>query len=344
MEKSGRHKLIVTLCVVAALIIIVGVIFYDAVQQENTYETAAVVMGSVLSVELYGSDGEETAEQILVGAYEAEECYISRYIETSEIYLLNENGEGELSDFTSEIMAKALEISANSQGAFDITIGNLSSLWDFDNEKNTIPSDDEIQEALATCGYEQITHSGNTYTLAANQTVDLGAVGKGVICDIAADILDVGEMQGAVISAGGTILVYGENPGKDYWSVGIKGPAKDNDDYYSTLTLTETSYISTSGNYEKSFTQDGTVYHHILSPDTGMPVQTGLLSVTVIANSGLVSDALSTACFVLGYEDSAELLDIYNASAVFVTEDKTVLTYGNIDDSVKITDNDYTYG
>lgn len=344
VKHIGKKRTAAYIFAAAAVIIIGAVVIYDALSRTDTYETASVAMGSVLSVKIYGDNGEEAAEEIIERAQSTETQYISRYKETSEIYALNENGTGDLSDFTAEIISKALEISENSGGAFDITIGNLSSLWDFDNEKNTVPSEDEITEALEGCGYEKITLSGNTCTLGENQTVDLGAVGKGAACDAAAEVLSGYEIDGAVISAGGTVLVYGENPDNEYWTVGIRTPEKDREDNFATLTVSGTAYISTSGSYEKSFEEDGVLYHHILSPETGMPAQSGLLSVTVVSGGGLVSDALSTACFVLGYESSAALLDMYNAFGIFVTEDKEVLTYGDMTCVFEITDDEYVYG
>lgn len=134
-------------------------------------------------------------------------------------------------------------------------------------------------------------------------TLDLGAVGKGIACDVVQDYLKKQkEVSGAVIAVGGSILLYGSKADGSDWNVAVQNPRGQDGEAMGVLSLSGTTNVSTSGDYEKYFMQDGKRYHHILDPSTGYPADSGLISVTIVSDSGLLSDGLSTACFVLGKE------------------------------------------
>ena len=141
----------------------------------------------------------------------------------------------------------------------------------------------------------------------------------------------------AVVSIGGSILLYGEGG----FSVGIASPKKGSADYIATIK-TGSGFVSTSGTYERCFDYKGVRYHHILDPVTGYPVQNGLASVTIVSDSGVLSDALSTACFVLGIEEGKKLAEQYGCQAINVTDDKHIYTTDEIKPQINITDTAYT--
>ena len=159
----------------------------------------------------------------------------------------------------------------------------------------------EIAAALQTVGWKQVSLEARQAKLKSGQALDLGAIGKGIACDEAKRILDDTHLSGAVISVGGSLLLWGSRPGGGDWKVGVRDPRGKTSDQLGVFTLAE-GFVSTSGDYERTLTADGKTYHHILDPKTGYPADAGLISVTVTAPSGLLSDALSTACFILGYE------------------------------------------
>ena len=217
-----------------------------------------------------------------------------------------------------------------SGGAFDLTVGRLSSLWDFDDDIKKVPSEAEIKKELSTVDYEKIAINGANVAIGKGQTLDLGAVGKGAACDAAKAYLQKSGVKGAVVSVGGSILAFGKrNKIGDKWRIAVRHPREENA-YIGVINLSE-GFVSTSGDYEKYFEKDGKRYHHILDANTGYPSDSGLSSVTVVCDSGTLSDALSTACFILGEEKSKELLDEYSAAAIFIDKDLNVSTYGDVD-------------
>ena len=174
-------------------------------------------------------------------------------------------------------------------------------------------------------------------------TLDLGAVGKGIACDVVQDYLKKQkEVSGAVIAVGGSILLYGSKADSSNWNVAVQNPRGQDGEAMGVLSLSGTTNVSTSGDYEKYFMQDGKRYHHILDPSTGYPADSGLISVTIVSDSGLLSDGLSTACFVLGKEKGEKLLETYGAEGVFIDQNKKVTVTKGLKDKFTILDKEYS--
>ena len=173
-------------------------------------------------------------------------------------------------------------------------------------------------------------------------TLDLGAVGKGIACDVVQDYLKKQkEVSGAVIAVGGSILLYGSKADGSDWNVAVQNPRGQDGEAMGVLSLSGTTNVSTSGDYEKYFMQDGKRYHHILDPSTGYPADSGLISVTIVSDSGLLSDGLSTACFVLGKEKGEKLLETYGAEGVFIDQNKKVTVTKGLKDKFTILNEEY---
>ena len=173
-------------------------------------------------------------------------------------------------------------------------------------------------------------------------TLDLGAVGKGIACDVVQDYLKKQkEVSGAVIAVGGSILLYGSKADGNNWNVAVQNPRGQDGEAMGVLSLSGTTNVSTSGDYEKYFMQDGKRYHHILDPSTGYPADSGLISVTIVSDSGLLSDGLSTACFVLGKEKGEKLLETYGAEGIFIDQNKKVTVTEGLKDKFTILNEEY---
>ena len=174
-------------------------------------------------------------------------------------------------------------------------------------------------------------------------TLDLGAVGKGIACDVAQNYLkQQKEVSGAVIAVGGSILLYGSKADGTNWNVAVQNPRGQDGEAMGVLSLSGTTNVSTSGDYEKYFMQNRKRYHHILDPSTGYPAESGLISVTVVSDNGLLSDGLSTACFVLGKEKGQKLLETYGAEGIFIDQNKKVTVTKGLKDKFTILDEEYT--
>lgn len=299
---------------------------------------------------------EDITEEVLALIRKLETETLSKRVKESEISSINEEaGKGcavPLSPGMEAILSQCLEISRASGGAFDITIGEVAGLWDIDTwaamdgcsamDGDTIlnsgaaadalnnhptqyelPDKDELSKALTFTGYEKLTLENQSIRMPEGMSLDLGAVGKGIALDEILTLLQEREVSGAVISVGGSILTYGEKPDKSPWRVAIADP-DDRTGSIGVLTLTGQWCISTSGDYERYVEVDGIRYHHLIDPATGYPARSGLSSVTILTKSGFLSDALSTACFVLGEEKGMELAKQYAVEAIFVREDGSI--------------------
>ena len=285
-------------------------------------------MGTIISIKLYDETEPALSKQVMAQIRTLEDT-ISCRVNTSPVAELNRSGRCK-NDTVASVVRACAPISEATNGAFDLTIGKVSALWDFGGENERLPDAREIKTALQTVNYRSVDVQGSTLTCSAGQQLDLGAVGKGLACDTVRSFLENAGIKGAVVSVGGSIFAFGSrNKAGDPWRVAIKHPRKD-DALLGTVLLKE-GFVSTSGDYEKFFELDGKRYYHILDARTGYPAETDLCSVTVICNNGLLSDALSTACFLLGQEASEPLLEQYDAAAVFVGMDGTVSTFGNVD-------------
>lgn len=233
----------------------------------------------------------------------------SRTVEGSDIWNIN-NAHGapvEVSDETAEVIVDSLEYSKASNGLFDITIGAVSSLWDFENSVK--PDDAAIQAALPHVGYDCVKVDGNTVTLSdPDAMLDLGGIAKGYITDDLVKMFHDGGCEDASLSLGGNVYVMGKSFDGDAWNVGVQDPNGNTNDVVATIEAQDESLV-TSGLYERSFTQDGVLYYHILDPKTGYPVKTDLESSTVDSQKSVDGDAYSTILFLLGHDKALDLLN-----------------------------------
>lgn len=289
----------------------------------------SAAMGSVLTADLYAEEPRANALWTeAVRAVSALDGRISATDPESELSRLNDSGEAALSEETFSFIQDALALCRETGGALDVTLGVATALWGFSGEEPALPSPEALEAAMRTAGYADVRTdpATRTVTLPRGARIDPGAVGKGAAADGILSLLRESDCP-AVINFGGTVLLYGRPSGKKTWTAGLRDPFGGPSDWFATVALPAKPdaayFLSTSGSYEKFFTaEDGTTYHHILDPATGYPVKTDLLGVTVISGGGLLSDALSTACFVTGpTEETLSLLARRGAEAVFVYED-----------------------
>lgn len=305
-------------------------------RQTQRIQNIDTVMGTVIQQTLYTTDGETAAAREITGLLrELEEKELSRRLDTSEVWTLNAAAgktEGSsLSASMGEILAGCLEMWQKSDGTFDVTLGPVTELWDIDGwaakerEGTFVPPEEEqLSKALEQCGSDSLNISNGRLYLPEGMQLDLGAVGKGIALDhILVYLQGKDEITGAIISLGGSILTYGGKPDGECWKVGIADPA-DTASNVGILTLEGEWFVSTSGDYERYVELEGIRYHHIIDPATGYPADSGMAGVTILAKDGFLSDALSTACFILGVEKGMALAESCGAEVLFVGKDGSI--------------------
>ena len=305
------------------------------------HEVTTFSMGTYVQQKVYGKNREEGARMAAQAVQELEDL-ISWRNGSGDVAAINEAAGKEfvpLDRRTEQVLRSALDVCEASGGALDITIAPLSRLWDFDDNPH-LPADEMIQEFLPKVDHSALSLPGDgTAALRLHETaLDLGSVGKGAACDAAITAYQQAGVGRAVVAVGGSIGVYGKKPFGEPWKIAVRDP--NGDGSLGTISLTE-GFLSTSGSYEKNFTENGRTYHHLLDPATGYPAESGLVSVTVKSGEGVLSDGLSTACFVLGWEKSLPLLKAFDAEAVFVTEGGQVLVTAGIWEDFSPMDGDF---
>ena len=247
----------------------------------------------------------------------------------------------QVSDDLAELVSEGLDYSELSKEAFDIAIEPLTSLWDFTAKDPQVPEDSLIQAALPKCDYHNISvdKDKNEITLKTDDTaIELGAIAKGYIADRLKDYLVSQNVKSAIINLGGNVLCIGEKPDNSAFKIGIQKPFADRSETIAVMDIKDKSVVS-SGIYERCFEQNGTLYHHLLNPETGYPYDNGLIAVTIISDKSVDGDALSTTCFALGLEDGMKLAEsLDDVQAFFVTSDYEIHYTKDFRKKIKVTE------
>lgn len=295
-----------------------------------------IAMDTAMLITTYG-------EHSVTAAYAAEdvirdlEAKLSRTDPDSEVSRLNAAG-GEtvsISQDTFALLRLAERCRMKTEGAFDITVAPLVAAWGFaGGEEYRVPSQEELDALLPLVDGsavftdsrspegEEYKTSGDyegewtcTAALEPGQAIDLGGIAKGCVSDLIVRVFQEYDIPRANVSLGGNVLAWGTRPDGAPWRVGIQDPARAEESgaYAGILELTD-SFAVTSGGYQRYFEEDGKIYHHIIDPSTGCPADSGLTSVTVVADAfktsqpwmGALCDAYSTALFVMGEEKALD--------------------------------------
>ena len=252
------------------------------------------------------------------------EQHFSRTVEGSDIWNIN-NAAGEpveVAQETADIITRSLEYCRESDGLFDITIGAVSSLWDF--VEGVKPSDKAIKEAVKHIDYTGVVVDGTTVTLRDPAAMlDLGGTAKGYIADDLKRLFTEAGCVSGVLNLGGHVCLVGTKPDGSDWNVGVQDPNDEAGDTIASIKCKDVSVV-TSGLYERQFKAgDGKTYYHILDPKTGYPVKTDLLSSSVVGADSLQCDAYATWLFLLGHDKALELLEKTDGLEGLVVSKKT---------------------
>ena len=317
-------------CLILAAFLFPTILLSGCGRQSTPVSDTGFYFDTVITITLYEEDSKSLLDECmaLAGHYEA---LLSPTVEGSDVWKINANPGTFITvdKDTLSLLQEALSYAEVSDGMVTPSIGALSSLWNFGSDcPQMVPESQAIQNALAHIDYHSIEIQGSRVRLNDPEAViDLGFIAKGFIADKMKEFLLSKGVTSALINLGGNLVAVGSKPDGTPFKIGIQKPFASSGTAALTLDLTDISVVS-SGNYERYFEKDGRLYHHILSAETGYPVENELSQVTILSPDSTQADALSTLCFILGYEKAVRLLENYpDVQAVFITEDGQILYY-----------------
>ncbi len=341
-------RLFLYICLAVFLISMTGcsMITGQTDQDKKTSQTM-YMLGTVITLSVYGGDQAQPAITEAFDRIQDIEDKMSARIDDSEIAMLNKTGEAVLSDDTYYVLNKAMDMAKWSNGAFDPTLLPIIHLWGFDSdvEDRRVPNEKDIKKELEYVGYQKVSldESTNTVKILDGMGIDLGGIAKGYAADESKQIFVENGVTSALLDLGGNVVAIGNRPDGENWHIGLKDPRSENESEYFGIISVSDQTVVTSGDYERYFIQDGKRYHHIFDSKTGYPSDDSLISVTIVADSSIQADALSTAVFVMGKDRGLRLIEtLDNTEAVVVTADKKVYTTSGIDGKLEITSKEYT--
>lgn len=296
--------------------------------KESLYRKNSIIMDTLVTITVV-SDSRDRAEKAIEEAFRAIrklEELLNFWSPDSEIAAIYKNAgikPVKVSPDTLDIIDKAIFISEKTKGAFDPTIGPLMRLWDF--KKKIRPDKLAIKKTLPLVNYSEMEidrENSTAFLRKKGMSFDTGGIAKGYAADRAVNALKKTGIKAGLVAIAGDIRAFGLKPGGkgsvSPWRIGIRNPrAKDKDnDIMATIKLRDEA-ISTSGDYERFFIQNGVRYHHLLNPETGYPVS-GCRSVSVIAKNSVLADGFATGVFIMGVKDGIKLLEELGLEGIIV--------------------------
>lgn len=272
--------------------------------QAEEHSVTLFAMDTVMEITAYGPGGGEAADAAAV-QIRSLEGLLSVTDESSEIYAANHSGglPVAVSEETAALLSQALELCGDTGGALDVSIYPVVRAWGFTTGEYRVPDEAELSRLLDSVDCTRVSLAGGLLTIPDGMELDLGAVAKGYAADQATALLAEAGISSAKLELGGNVQLLGTKPDGSPWRVAVRDPSGEG---YAGILETADRAVVTSGGYERYFEADGATYWHILDPADGRPAHSGLVSATIVADSGLLADALSTALFVMGAEKAAD--------------------------------------
>lgn len=323
----AKRKIIITAIVLLVIITQIGCHSHAAPVEKEDYYLDTVCKISVY--EIKGKYDVNKANKAIDAAFA--ECrrldkILSATASKSDISKINDAGGVwvKAQDDTLNVIKSGIKYGKLSGGAFDITVGTVTDLWDYHAEKPKLPKKNKVEEAVAHVDYTKIKIDGKRVRLVDPAAkLDLGGIAKGYIADRMTQVLEKSGVTSAIINLGGNIVAIGGKPGGGKFKIGIEKPYSGRSEIIG-VTKVKNRTVVTSGVYERQFKINGKVYHHILSTRNGYPVETDLDAVSLVGlkGSSMDIDALSTICLIKGSEEGKKFIEkIDDVEAVFCEKD-----------------------
>ena len=306
------------------------------------------ILGTAVTIKLYDKQSEEILDKAFAKLSELENTLSINKTNTLIDKVNAQAGKSPVAvdDETFNLIKKGLYYSELTDGAFDITIGPLVQLWHIGFSDAKIPTQAEIDAVLPLINYEYVTldeTSKTVYLEKEGMMLDLGGIAKGYAADEIALLLKSNGVNQAIIDLGGNIYTLGRKDTNKSWTIGVQDPANPRGATLGTIPSIDQSLV-TSGIYERYLeTEDGTKYHHILNPKTGYPYNNEIVGVTILSNTSIDADALSTAAFALGVDKGLAFIEsLENIDAIFITSDNKLHITSDLKSIFNLTHTNYT--
>ncbi len=295
------------------------------------YKEQAAIMGTAVNVELWHDDEQQgkALTEAVMNEMNRIDSLMSSYKPDSELSYINAHAAAGPVTVGQELLSliiRALDYSVITAGAFDITYASAGQYYDYRTGKK--PSEAQLQDVLPAINYRHVridTARSTIQYMRPGVRIDLGGIAKGYAVDRSIELLQQAGVNNAIVSAGGDTRVIGKRWDRS-WKIGIRNPRKQ-DGIISMVPLQD-SAISTSGDYERYFEEDGVRYHHILNPGTGKSTHE-VQSSSIIGADATDTDALSTSVFVLGVQQGIQLINALPGTEAIIIDNKGRMHYSN---------------
>ena len=321
MEERQKKKLMWQIPFL--ILLIVGTVLIVRQQQSLPYQQSSdFIFGTAYKI-VYQHDkdlSKEIREELMKVDYS-----LSPFNEKSVITAVNQNRDVVLDTLFLDVFTKSMEISRETDGAFDITVAPLVNAWGFGFKNETRPTPRQVDSLLQIVGYKKVRLEDNKIIKQDRRMMlDCSAIAKGYGVDVVARYLRSQGVQNFMVEIGGEVVTSGVNPQRLPWRVGVVKPSEDslnvNNELQTILNVTDKA-MATSGNYRNFYYKNGKRFAHTIDPKTGSPVQHSLLSATVLADECAVADAYATSFMVMGLERAKKLLERHPELMVYLIYD-----------------------
>jgi FAD:protein FMN transferase len=317
-QKKLLNILIVTALAAGAVILVVFLSGRGggSVEPKGTYHSPTVfAMDTSLDITIQGRSPEQARKDAgaAIALARRIESRTSRFDPDSDVSLINRSAgvaPVKVSDDTMYLVGKSVEYGKAMGGGFDITIAPAVSLWGFYDQRYRVPSQSEIDAALALVGQSRIVidpAAGTVFLPLKGMELDLGGVAKGFAVQKMYELLESRGVESALLNFGGSVGALGRRSDGKKWVIGVRHPRVEGGALAGELEV-ENRFVNTSGDYERFFIKDGKRYFHILDPATGRQPE-GTMSATVVGPDAMVADILSKAPFVMGTQNGLHFIE-----------------------------------
>ena len=293
------------------MLLIIGTILIIRQQRNMPYQTnKGPVFGTFYTI-TYQSD-KDYHDDIKAALLQVDSA-LSMFNEQSVISRINQGNGGEVNQMFLDVFEKAMQVSEETEGAFDITVAPLVNAWGFGFKNGEMPSRQQVDSIRQFVGWKKVSLKGKTIHKADRRVMlDCSAIAKGYGVDVVAKVLKERNVTNYMVEIGGEIITHGISPKRVPWKVGVIKPTEDSlatgTEYQTILNVTDKA-MATSGNYRNFYYKGGKRYAHTIDPKTGYPVQHNILSATVLANDCATADAYATSFMVMGLEGAQRILE-----------------------------------